>query len=235
MPLVIDIETVQDPEGVRAALEQEPEFSAPSNYKDPAKIAATIEAKRQEWRAKVRTRAALSPLTGRVCTVGHWYPDDDGPEAITLEDERDLLSRASMLMEERGLVTFNGADFDLEFLKIRMLVNGVPLPTPLRRGFPRYRYDTGHFDVFRFLAGWGHDARGTLGRWARALRVEPPEAHTAEEIQTAFDAGNFDYLNRICTSDVRATGELYRICIGAPRPMTDEETELEGALEALGE
>src|SRR5688572_8585619 len=62
--ITFDIETAPLPDEQIAPFV--PEFSAPSNYKDPEKIKAYIEGEKVKW----LEQAALSPLTGRVVAIG---------------------------------------------------------------------------------------------------------------------------------------------------------------------
>ena len=62
-PIFFDIETGPDGQSASA---QMPEFSAPSNWKDPEKIAAKIADQEETWWEKL----ALNPLTGETPAIG---------------------------------------------------------------------------------------------------------------------------------------------------------------------
>jgi DNA polymerase elongation subunit (family B) len=133
--IVYDIETVPLSDE-RLAL-CEPAHKAPSNVRDPVKIAAAVAEKAVIW----RERAALSPLTGRVAMIGMFHEE---PKAIHLTfanatDEELDLQEAEMLKQFwRGatkaigagqlLISWNGHGFDVPFLIKRSWALQVEIP-----------------------------------------------------------------------------------------------------------
>ncbi len=125
----IDIETAPLPEeNLRATM---PEFTAPANWKDEAKIAAKI----QEQEAAYIEKAALSPLTGRVQAIGIYCDEKD---TYTAMDERQF-SEAELCSEfwkhvaPKGAMTtnvygWNHLGFDVPFIIKRSWRNGVEVP-----------------------------------------------------------------------------------------------------------
>lgn len=133
---IFDIETAPLPEPeLRPFM---PEFSAPSNYKDPFKVELYIAESRKEWISK----AALSPLTGRVIAIGYWIQKGrDHSVMLRIEpeipDEHLLLTEFWELLRTQGgqvqIVGFNIKRFDLPFLVRRSWKLGVPVPSGLIR------------------------------------------------------------------------------------------------------
>lgn len=139
-PVVFDAET--GPLPIEELQGRMPEFEAPANYKDPAKIEAAIAEKRAQW----LERAALSAVTGRVLAIGYLDANtvtiDDGKEFY----EREILQRfwrfaesAMPLGSDRPFVGWNIFGFDLPFIIRRSWANDVPVPEWVRRG--RYWHD----------------------------------------------------------------------------------------------
>jgi predicted PolB exonuclease-like 3'-5' exonuclease len=127
--IVFDIETGPLPFDQISALA--PEFEAPSNYKDPEKIAAAIEAKRDAWLA----RAALSPLTGQVLAIGMLI---DGEYHALIGEESGVISQFwNVLTGSTTLIGFNSHRFDLPFLVRRSWAHGLVPPRVHDRGYPR--------------------------------------------------------------------------------------------------
>src|SRR5512139_1771624 len=122
-PFVIDIETSGRPD---AALYL-PEITAPSNYRDPAKIEAYLADKR----AAQLEAAALSAETARILCVGILRNGLD-PQFLHDHDEAKLLRKTWLELETREadeiFVTFNGTRFDWPMLARRCYVLGVPVP-----------------------------------------------------------------------------------------------------------
>lgn len=130
-PLILDIETAPLPEDKITF----PEFKAPANYTDPAKIAANLA----EQRAKYLERAALSATSGFVCAVGFMEEDELGDwNFSSLENpvsEVELLDYTWLkLRHPRTLVTFYGKNFDIPFLIRRSWILGIKVPSWLREG-----------------------------------------------------------------------------------------------------
>ena len=131
--IVFDIETAPDPNiwddleftgQIRAAL------SAPSNYKDEAKIAAYVEAAFE----KEREKASLNWCHGKIRAIGVTMLGDDAPiEAFVSEDELEVLDAFSSFLlrqEEPPLIGgFNIRAFDVPFVTMRCAVHQVELPT----------------------------------------------------------------------------------------------------------
>lgn len=107
-----------------------PEFTAPSNWKDPEKIKANIEEQKNKWIEE----AALSALTGRVLAIGMLI----GEQFICISEPA---TEAQMLHEfwdttNSGcpLIGFNCVSFDLPFLFRRSWKLAVQPAKWLRNG-----------------------------------------------------------------------------------------------------
>jgi predicted PolB exonuclease-like 3'-5' exonuclease len=129
MNLIFDIETGALPADTLMA--QMPDFEPAVNLKDPEKIRADVERKRQKW----LDSAALSPLTGRVLAIGstsgfaamHFSSQDDEEDIL-----RDFWGRANQRTPP-ALVGWNIRQFDLPFLLQRSWIYGIQPPAWLRR------------------------------------------------------------------------------------------------------
>lgn len=123
--IYFDIETAGLPVEEIEALA--PEFKAPSNYKDPAKIAENIAEQKLEW----LERAALSPLTGRVLAIGFMADEENEIHILHGNDEADILRRFLDLTKEvfHGPLTgWNVKGFDIPFLIRRLWRHGMKPP-----------------------------------------------------------------------------------------------------------
>lgn len=117
-----------------------PEFEPPSNYKDPEKIAANLAEKKAQW----KSRAALSPLTGKVLCIGvldidgtFVVMDGDGDERVVLEQFRKFADHN----KDSQIVGFNIHSFDIPFLCKRAWKHGIqPCVRPGTRLFSSDRW-----------------------------------------------------------------------------------------------
>lgn len=101
-----------------------PEFTAAGNLKDPEKIKADIEAKRQAF----IDNAALRAYTGKIVAVTAAW-DDDEPIMQT-GDEKDLIVATVYMLKtaislNAKAYAWNGAGFDLPFLCQRAAVHSA--------------------------------------------------------------------------------------------------------------
>jgi len=171
-PLVFDIETGPETDETLALME--PEFSAPANYRDAAKIAEKIAEQREAWREK----AALDATTGRVLAIG--LQDAAGTHLLTVDgaetaeefrrDEADVIAEfwnhACPDGRWRTLIGFNSNRFDIPFLVRRSFKLRVPVPNGVTHG----RYLGRQFvDLMEIWKVGDYQATVSLDRLAKHL------------------------------------------------------------------
>lgn len=118
-----------------------PEFEAPANYKDEAKIEAYIQKKRESW----MDGAALSPLTSEVCVIGYYdgmtfsydHADDAG-EGTLLAGFWERIPRLALTSGPR-VIGHNIKGFDLPYLVQRSWMHGMSVP-PAAYTYGRYGF-----------------------------------------------------------------------------------------------
>lgn len=194
--IVFDIETGPLPDDQLEKVK--PEFKAPGNLKDPAKIEAAIREKEQEW----RDNAALSAVTGHVLAIG--YTNERGGIAtIVVGDNIEQADGSFKTVDECLLlqgfwgsfqarqqtsvrfVGFNIFGFDLPFMIRRSWMLGIPVPYNVRKG--RYwserfvdlreswqlgdRMASGSLDVIARAFGVG-EKNGSGADFAKTLKVD---------------------------------------------------------------
>jgi predicted PolB exonuclease-like 3'-5' exonuclease len=206
MAYVIDTETVAI-DGAESLMEA---VTAPSNYKDEAKIAAYIAEKTKE-RAE---RAALYPYTARIVALGVQSDTAAAPTvwaAKTEGEEADLLRRfwATVYQPLSGhvepLVTFNGLGFDLPLLMVRSRLLGVDCP---ELNLDRYR--TPHVDLMERLTFRGAIDRRSLKWFAARFGLTTLDPIKGSEIPGLVAAGDWKAVAAHCASDVKLTHALAR-------------------------
>lgn len=154
--LIVDIATTAIA-GADAYVE---EPSAPSNYRDEAKIAAYIA----EAKAKAIDKCALDADLGRVTAIGVGGYDFMSIELCRDEDaERVQLEWLAEEIRAKSIVTFNGSKFDLPFLVRRALYLGVDLQIDLDR------YRSPHVDLYEILTNRGQFGGHSLGFYVKRM------------------------------------------------------------------
>lgn len=203
MPIIVDIETI----AIDGAADLAEPVTAPSNWKDEAKIAAYV----QEKQAEQISKAALYPWTARIVAIG--LIDQDGDESVLLADseaaEAEALKRlwASALEHQQGLVTpiitYNGLSFDLPALLSRSRLLGVRTPA-----INLDRYRTPHVDLMQVLTFKGAIAARSLKWFAKRFQIPVEDEIGGKEIGALVAAGQWDAVRAHCLSDIRLTRAL---------------------------
>lgn len=206
--IVFDIETVPQDEAKLLAIA--PEFTAPANLKDPAKIEAAIAKKRADYLAD----AALNWKTAEVVLIG--AGDDVQVSMLTADTEKDLIGNFLELLGNAlndGVMAggHNVKGFDLPLLVNRARIHGLKLP-PNVLGFwnGRPRWHDNIFDTLEILSfGQRFEGNG-VEDLARVFGL-PPKLGSGANFPVLWRADRnaaYDYNKR----DVQIEIEIARIC-----------------------
>jgi predicted PolB exonuclease-like 3'-5' exonuclease len=206
--IVFDIETIPQDEAKLLALA--PEFTAPANLKDPAKIEAAIAKKRADYLAD----AALNWKTAEVVLIG--AGDDTEIKSFTADSEKELIGNflsliADALGDGVAVGGHNVRGFDLPLLVNRARVLGLKVPVNLIsfwKGRPKwhdYIFDT--LEILSF--GKAFDGNG-VDDVARVFGLPPKLGHGGDFplLWRADRPGAIAYNRR----DVEIEIEIARIC-----------------------
>jgi DNA polymerase elongation subunit (family B) len=164
--MVLDIETMPDEISDKLAEQLYGKI-------EPTKTAIKEGTEAQYIQAKKDAIAedfALSPMTGKVLGIGMIV---GGVQTYIEDTETEMFKFLCNTVRDDStrLITFNGKNFDVSFMKIRAAILGVSLPN-----FSTKRYDTTwHFDCREILTNFGANPKGTLKEWAIIFGVEPPK------------------------------------------------------------
>jgi len=225
MDLILDIETipaqrievldmfVEDAEADKLAVK------APSNYKDPEKIAEYIAAKCVEIDLAVSEKyrkTALDGTFGQICVIGYTYGDKD-PVTIYKQDKwedeayvlHEFFSDLALLFNPSDRFKFIGHNivgFDLRFINQRAVVCGIKPPAwfPVN---PRPGSEF-VFDTMTEWAGWGN--RISLDRLGRALGLGGKGEFNGSMVWDAVCNGEIKRVAEYCAEDVSLTRDIYK-------------------------
>lgn len=175
-----------------------PQFKAPSNYKDPLKVAAAIAEAEADWRAS----AALDAKTARILVIGllqgttfEFLIDDDEAEIVT--------EFWKVWNSGERMVGFNCKEFDASMIFQRSIILGIAPPLELFAG----RYWNRFVDLQEIWNCYRRDTKGqSLDAVCRALKIGQKTgngADFAKLFQTDLDAA-LEYLR----NDLRLTAAL---------------------------
>ena len=206
--IVFDIETIPQDEATLLALA--PEFAAPANLKDPAKIEAAIARKRADYLAD----AALNWKTAEVVLIG--AGDDTQIQSFTATTEKELVGDFLGLLGEAladGVAVggHNVKGFDLPMLINRARVHGLKIPmTVLSFWKGRPTWHESIFDTLELLSfGKAFDGNG-VDDVARVFGLPPKLGHGGDfpRLWRTDRAGAVAYNRR----DVEIEIEIARMC-----------------------
>lgn len=198
--LTIDIETRPDPtiDVPEFWTERKKRIEPNGSLKDPIKIAADIDQKLSNQRA----RMSLSPVTGMIAVIGiaDAMHDDEPvmfsvePGAMTREGEGVMLKRffrhfTELYDSSTDIVcTYNGRMFDVPFVAGRMLIHAIGDEWVKARDYAH------HLDVYDDVLG----KDGKLSEWQFALGGGFKEKDGADLLELPLDE-----LVDHCADDVR--------------------------------
>ena len=213
MIAALDIETIPNPSTFDSIPEPK---CTDKRIKDPAKIAAHIDAKRQ----KLRDDAALDPLTGRVCAIAYVGMIDgkdaehvDVIDAATDEAETTIIQGAMMMLgkPDARIITWNGISFDMPYIYKRAMVLGVDPADfdapPLNAWTKKYNTDR-HFDLMMIWGAWRDFVKldTVAGMVLGENKIEIDFKLFLEFLETAEGRAK---LGEYCLQDTRLTWRLF--------------------------
>ena len=177
--LLFDIETEALPDDRLVGVM--PEFSAPSNWKDPDKIADNIKSQKKTWKEK----AALSPLTGRVLSIATQLAGRPNSfEERSDDDERFVIGsfmryhKASGMGSSFKLGGWNIKSFDMGFIIRRAWALGIEVPTSLTpKGTARFYWPSMYIDMREIWSCGEYQCSGSLDAVGSALGISRKRGH----------------------------------------------------------
>jgi hypothetical protein len=184
--------------------------SAPSNYKDEAKIAAYCEQAQREVLAK----AALDIDLGRIVALGTIV--DGGEPFVAVirdeQDERQSLDTFWRFVVAQGhhmrptLIGFNCLGYDLPLMLRRSLYLGVKTP---RFQMGKYRHD-GIEDLMLSLSFDGAVKYRGLSFYCRRFGIDIPDETSGKDIATLHATDDWAGITAHCRADLLKTAALAR-------------------------
>ena len=197
--VVFDIETYKN-DRAEEYIDQK-EIKPDARLKDPVKIAADIA----EKKANKLRQAALSPITGRITCMGLSY--NGNMQFFIDKNEATLLREIDIFLSGKEIgayVGHNSVGFDLPYLRVRHLANGIHMPSWLQ---PECR----HQDTMLMI-----DRRNMVGlsdiEWL--LDINRDSEKDGKAALKYWEDDDWESLKQYNLDDVRTTETLYLKLIG---------------------
>jgi len=183
--LVLDIETVLDPELPIVASSEAERLPAPPHHR--------------------------IVLIGAVLFVGNYEPRRIGVISEA-KDEAGILADFARLLADRRpcLVTFNGRGFDLPVIATRCLRYGISLKHYYGVREVRYRFTAdGHLDLMDYLSDFGAAKPSRLDVIAKLCGMPGKVGVDGKDVGPMVHAGRLQEVRNYCLCDVAQTAGVF--------------------------
>ena len=201
---------------------------APSNYKDEAKIAEYVEAKKNEIYGEATdmleeaiSKTSFSGLYGRIACI--CYAIDDGEVHALAFDEKTIIEQFYERIYDAAntylpdgrvaseIITFCGHNvvgFDLPFLKHRSIILGVLPPPSFLKAFSAKPWGT---EVADTMLMWSTDPhkRGSMDRLCKAFGIPGKGDFDGSMVAATWPVDPEKVID-YCKDDVRRTRQMYK-------------------------
>lgn len=172
-------------------------------------VTAKVEAKRKD-QGDYGKYCALNPFFGQIIAIGYYNSSTNGYYCEVSGNEKVLLEFFWKLVEtnkNNTIVTYNGKNFDIPFIKIRSSLLGI---APAANKMASKRFDTlGHFDCYEVLSNFqSMSSAPTLSVTAELYGLDVDE-FDGSHVKGWWDKKEFEAIKEYCIGDVRKTKELY--------------------------
>ena len=154
---------------------------------------------------------ALHPYFSRVIAIGV-KPQNAEPVIFHGEDERKILQDFWVMVKQAGaplIVTFNWYRFDIPYLNIRSVMNGIKPDASINLN----KWTMGrsnHFDIMQALSGTGNFAWVGLEITARIFGVPVPEdTIPSDQMPELFRQGDWESIKKHNEHDLQMTEGIY--------------------------
>jgi 3'-5' exonuclease len=128
------------------------------------------------------------------------------------KDEPHMLADFARFLEDRrpDLVTFNGRGFDLPVIVARCLRHGIPLRHYYRSRDVRYRFSPeGHLDLMDFIADFGAAKSAKLDIIAKLCGMPGKVGVDGKDVGPMVHAGRIQEVRDYCLCDVAQTAGVF--------------------------
>ncbi len=130
----------------------------------------------------------------------------------TSEDEAEILTEFAKILDEHQpcLVTYNGRGFDLPVIAMRCLRHGIPFRHYYQNRDVRYRFSAeGHLDLMDFVADYGASKPSRLDIVAKLCGMPGKVGVDGKDVGPLVHAGRIEEVRDYCLCDVVQTAAVF--------------------------
>jgi 3'-5' exonuclease len=127
------------------------------------------------------------------------------PEGQMLQDFAAWLDKT-----KPHIVTWNGRGFDMPVITSRALKHGISMPWWFSDRNTRYRYTPeGHFDLMDFLTDFGASKSSRLDVYSKLIGFPGKVGVDGSQVAPMVHAGRLEEVNAYCLCDVAQTSAIF--------------------------
>lgn len=142
-----------------------------------------------------------------------------GKETKTIEgNEKEMLTQLWEILENQTdkttIVTHNGYQFDVPFIILRSIINGVNIPVIINTSKWQMEFSN-HFDTMQFFSQYGAFTNMRLTILAKMHNIETPgEGVSGADVERLFREGKIDTIKQHCKEDVILLEKVFqKLCL----------------------
>lgn len=208
-PIYIDIETVPGhAQWIHDYVKDH--VSPPGNIKKQETIDKWWAEKSQDAIQDAYQKCALDGAMNQIACIG--YAAGDAPVETLTGIEEKILKDFFQRIENLGFssniyVGHNIAGFDLEVIKKRAIILGVPVPSVFKHVLRAKPWDNVLYDT---MLKWDSKKMTALDKICQALRITEFDTETtAQHIHALYRDNNLKAIAEYCKTDVEKTRAIY--------------------------
>ncbi|MBI4149548.1 ribonuclease H-like domain-containing protein [Candidatus Woesearchaeota archaeon] len=151
---------------------------------------------------------SLNPLYAKIVVLGI-KPFGGQPRLLT-GDEKTILTEFWQLLSGMNtvLVTYNGYKFDVPFIKIRSVVNGVRIPYSINMN--RWQMErSNHFDVMLFFSQQETFINPNLRVLGKMHGIESRDDFFGHDVERLYKEGRMQDIISHCQADIELLERIF--------------------------
>jgi len=153
----------------------------------------------------------MHPVFSKVITIALKEFNQD-PEILYSNDEKQLIddfwSKLAAINPDK-IITFNGYSFDVPFLEVRSLINGLQPTMDINKN--KWTMErSNHYDCMLALSAKGSFLSVAKDIICKMMAIPVEEKIEGTQIEKCYINGDWKSINNRCCQDVIQTEQIYK-------------------------
>ena len=177
---------------------------------------------RKEFNEKLSKKMSLDPTLCQLATfVGILYDSEEGilEECIVQigeggDDDLEAVAEGWEMIRETWnqrapIVTFNGTDFDFPVMRMRAMLQDIPVAPGMYSQLTNRYGSKFHYDLMKILVGFHPEKGKNLEFFLQRFGCGTKGDMDGSKVWPAYQAGEFDLIRDYCRNDVLTLAKLF--------------------------